>query len=204
MIYYLSYGITLGLASGFSPGPLLTLVISETVNFGRKEGLKVAFAPLITDLPIILLCFLVLYYIRDNNVVFGVLSITGGIFLAYISRDNFRAKKISQNNQVRITSLRKGIIANLLNPAPYIFWLTIGATTIVKGWTASFLFPIVFISSFYLCLIGSKVIIAIIVSRSMQFIRSGVFRWINYFLGVLLLFMAAKFVYDGYLYIWNT
>jgi len=204
MLFYLSYGITLGLASGFSPGPLLTLVISETVNHGRKEGLKVAIAPLITDLPIILLCFLVLYYIKDNNLVFGILSLAGGIFLAYISRYNFSIGEFRQNEKVDITSMQKGIIANFLNPAPYIFWLTIGATTIFKGWSESFIFPVVFIVSFYICLIGSKVIIAILVSRSMRFIRSGVFRWINFFLGILILFIAVKFVYDGYLYIWKA
>lgn len=49
---FLISGIIFGLSAGISPGPLLALVISETLKFGRKEGIKVAIAPLITDIPI--------------------------------------------------------------------------------------------------------------------------------------------------------
>jgi len=45
----------LGVSAGFAPGPLLTLVISETLQHDIKSGVKVALAPIITDLPIIIL-----------------------------------------------------------------------------------------------------------------------------------------------------
>ena len=50
-----SAGLVYGLSAGFSPGPLMALVISQTLKHGIREGAKVAVAPLITDLPIILL-----------------------------------------------------------------------------------------------------------------------------------------------------
>ncbi len=46
-------GIGLGLSAGISPGPILTLAISYTLQHGLKEGIKIAIVPLITDLPII-------------------------------------------------------------------------------------------------------------------------------------------------------
>ncbi|MDY6953588.1 MAG: LysE family translocator, partial [Thermodesulfobacteriota bacterium] len=51
----LAIGIVLGLSAGFAPGPLLALVISQTLRHNAVEGLKVALAPLVTDLPIILI-----------------------------------------------------------------------------------------------------------------------------------------------------
>jgi threonine/homoserine/homoserine lactone efflux protein len=60
MAVFLIAGIILGFSAGFSPGPLLTLVISQTLKHGVKEGIKVAFAPLVTDLPIIFLAVFVL------------------------------------------------------------------------------------------------------------------------------------------------
>ncbi len=54
MWYYLLSGITLGLSAGLSPRPLMALVLSETINFGKKAGILVAFAPVLTDIPIIL------------------------------------------------------------------------------------------------------------------------------------------------------
>ena len=41
---YITTGFILGL-SGLIPGPLLTLVISETLKHGVKEGIKVAASP---------------------------------------------------------------------------------------------------------------------------------------------------------------
>lgn len=203
MLYYFTYGISLGLAAGLSPGPVMALVISETINHGRKEGIKVALALLVTDIPIILFTLLVLLYLKENNILFGFLSLFGGIFLAYLSKDNFRAAEMTPDIRDRIGSFRKGILANLLNPAPYIFWLTIGTPVLLKGYEGSVLDPAMFILAFYICLVGSKVVVAWLVNKSRDFLRSSVFRWINFFLGVLLLLMAIKFVYDGYNYLLN-
>jgi len=46
-------GIILGLVAGLSPGPMLALVIAETLKFGKEEGFKVAVSPLITDLVLV-------------------------------------------------------------------------------------------------------------------------------------------------------
>jgi hypothetical protein len=51
MIEYLTKGRLLGLASEFAAGPLLVLVVSETLRHSIKEGIKVSMAPLITDVP---------------------------------------------------------------------------------------------------------------------------------------------------------
>lgn len=68
MIELLIAGMTLGLYAGFSPGPLLILVISQTLKHGYKEGVKVAFAPIITDVPIILIT--VLFFINGFKIYF--------------------------------------------------------------------------------------------------------------------------------------
>ncbi len=54
MLKVLLAGGALGLAAGFAPGPLLTMVISQTISHGFREGVKTAFSPIITDLPIVL------------------------------------------------------------------------------------------------------------------------------------------------------
>ena len=51
---FLSAGLLLGLSGGLAPGPLLTLVASETLRHGARAGISVALAPLLTDAPIIL------------------------------------------------------------------------------------------------------------------------------------------------------
>ena len=53
MINYLLSGALLSLSAGFSPRPLLTLVISEPLQHSARASVKVALAPILTDLPII-------------------------------------------------------------------------------------------------------------------------------------------------------
>ena len=51
-------GMLFGLSAGLAPGPLLALGIAQTLRFGAGQGVRVALAPLITDLPIIVGCVL--------------------------------------------------------------------------------------------------------------------------------------------------
>jgi threonine/homoserine/homoserine lactone efflux protein len=55
---YLFMGMVLGLSAGLSPGPLLALVISETIGLGIRAGIRVALAPLISDIPVLIVSFL--------------------------------------------------------------------------------------------------------------------------------------------------
>jgi len=63
--------VTLGLSAGFSPGPLLALVVSQTLQYGTMEGIKVAIAPLLTDCPIILVSLFVLARVANSPAVLG-------------------------------------------------------------------------------------------------------------------------------------
>jgi threonine/homoserine/homoserine lactone efflux protein len=46
---FLLMGIVLGFAAGISPGPLMAMTISESLQHGSREGVKVAISPLVTD-----------------------------------------------------------------------------------------------------------------------------------------------------------
>ncbi|MCP2520564.1 LysE family translocator [SCandidatus Aminicenantes bacterium Aminicenantia_JdfR_composite] len=133
-IPFLFSSIVFGLAAGISPGPLLTLVISETLKYNKKEGFKVAIAPLVTDVPIVLITIFILTKLSNFNSILGVISILGAIFLTYLAYESITFKGINLDLQkLKPQSLKKGVIANFLNPHPYIFWFTIGAPTILKA-----------------------------------------------------------------------
>ena len=53
MITALATGAFLGLSCGLAPGPLLALVLAQTLRHGPREGCKIALTPLVTDPPII-------------------------------------------------------------------------------------------------------------------------------------------------------
>ena len=200
-IYYLIMGIIFGLSAGISPGPLLTLVMSQTLRFGKKEGIKIAVATLITDIPIVFLTILVLAKLSSFNIILGLISFTGALFLFYLAYENITIKKVNlQSKNIKINSLEKGIIANFLNPHPYLFWFSIGGPIILKSYQISIVPAILFIFGFYVCLIGSKIVIALSIDKSKNFFIKNLYFYTIKFLGILLLVFALLFVNDGLKY----
>lgn len=198
IIFYLLSGILFGLSAGISPGPLLTLVISETVRHNLKEGIKIAFAPILTDLPIILVTIFVISKLANFYKIIGGISIFGGIYLFYLAYECFITKQIDMNvNPVKPNSIKKGIIANFLNPSPYLFWFTIGAPTTIKAYNINVTASILFIASFYVFIIGTKVVVALIVEKSRTFLKSNYYIYIMKFLGFVLALYGLIFLKDG-------
>lgn len=195
---FLFSGIVFGLAAGLVPGPLLTLVISETIRHNRKEGILVATAPAVTDIPIILLSVLILSELSDFKLILGIISFTGALFIAYMAYESITIKGFHPDLQnVKAESLKKGILTNALSPHPYLFWITVGAPTVVKGLSVSLLSVVFFLSGFYLFLIGSKVVIALIVDRSKSFLKGNTYVFTIRTLGFVLLFFAVLYLKDA-------
>jgi len=188
----------IGLAAGLSPGPLLMLVVSETLKKGKKEGIEVAISPLISESPIILFVLVILSSVAEKNIPMGVISLLGACFLIYLGLLNLRANvKESNNHLVKDKSLLKGITTNLLNPNTYMFWLTIGGPRILESAQAHFSVAIFFISGFYMMLVGSKIAVAIVVDKSKTLIKSKYYTYITRVLGAVLIVFALTFVRDA-------
>ena len=131
---FLISGVVFGLAAGIAPGPLLALVFSETLKYGKNEGIKIAVSPLITDLPIVLFVLFILSSLMGYNFVIGMISLFGACYLIYLGFENLRVK--IAESEVELTkrdALKRGVIANFLSPHPYLFWLSIGGPTIFKS-----------------------------------------------------------------------
>jgi threonine/homoserine/homoserine lactone efflux protein len=191
-------GAVFGLTAGISPGPLLTLVISETLRHNKSEGVKIALAPLITDIPIVLLTIFILSKMASSDIVLGMISILGGIFIAYLGYDSIKSRGIEIDIQnLKLKSIRKGIIVNLLSPHPYIFWLMVGAPITIKAYQENPVAAFAFIAAFYVLLVGSKIGIALVVDKSRTFLRNKVFIWILRILGLVLLIFAILLIKEG-------
>jgi threonine/homoserine/homoserine lactone efflux protein len=191
-------GIVFGLTAGISPGPLLTLVITETLTHSRKEGIKVAIAPLLTDIPVILITIFILSKLDDYDSILGVISLLGGLFIIYLGVVSFKAREIEIDTKtIKPKSIRRGIIVNALNPHPYLFWLTVGVPLLFRSFNISLSTALAFIISFYTFLVGSKIIVAMLVHKSRNFLRNKNYRRIMRILGIVLFVFAAVFLRDG-------
>ena len=183
----LAAGIVLGLSAGFAPGPLLTLVITQTLRHGIREGVKVAMAPFITDLPIILVTLVVLNRLSDFDRLLGLISLMGAAYVLYLAYESIRTGPVTlEESQDQPRSFRKGTMINALNPHPYLFWTTVGAPFLLKSGEEGLLAPLLFLFGFYLFLVGSKVSLAIVVGKSRGFLTQRGYIWTLRVLGCLL------------------
>ncbi|HHO48721.1 MAG TPA: LysE family translocator [Desulfobacteraceae bacterium] len=198
MLYFLTVGTVLGLSAGFAPGPLLALVISETLRHGIPAGVRVALAPIITDLPIILLTLLVLAKLSAFHNILGALSLAGSLFLLILAWQSLRTRGIALHiRETAPKSLTKGVAANALNPHPYLFWISVGAPTMTKALTLHLGALLAFLVSFYVFLVGSKILLALFVGRSRSFLSGRPYILTMRFLGLILALFALVLFRDG-------
>lgn len=191
-------GIVLGVSAGFSPGPFMTLVVTHSLEFGVREGIKVALAPLITDAPIILLAAFVLSRLAASHILLGGISLAGSLFLAYLAYESFRTTGLdTEAMSVKPQSLRRGVMVNFLNPHPYLFWMTVGMPIIMKGWAESPINPVLFLGGFYLCLIGAKTVVAVSVGGSRNFFLGRPYLYIMRGLGMLMGLFALLLLWNA-------
>lgn len=196
---FLLPGAIIGLAAGLSPGPLLTLVISETLMYSRSNGIQVALAPLISDIPILLVTYFLFDQLRDMSTILGAITMLGGIFLAYLGYVNLRVNESKfQANGGSSHSLRKAMIVNLLSPHPYIFWFSVGGSYMVKG---DLMDCGSFLAGFYLLLVGSKVTVALVTHKGKSILQSRYFVFLIRGLGCVLLGFSFLLIRSGIAYL---
>jgi threonine/homoserine/homoserine lactone efflux protein len=196
---YLAAGIILGFSAGIAPGPLLALVIAETLEHDINAGIKVALAPVITDLPIVILTLLVFAGLSDFQALVGLISIGGGFFVALLAIQSLRTSGMDVDHRaIKDESFQKGVIVNFLSPHPYLFWLGVGAPMTVKAMQHSRLAAAAFIGGFYVFLIGSKIVVAVSVGKSRAFLKGSVYIWMMRCLGIVLFILAGRLICDGF------
>ncbi len=198
MAAYLVSGIVFGLSAGLAPGPLITLVLTETLQHGSRAGIRVAFAPLITDLPIVILSLFVIARLAGSPLVMGMISFLGAGFVAYLGYETFFSCEASQAGPGEdIQSLRKGVIANLLNPHPYLFWMTVGSPMVIRAFQEGMLGAGSFVAGFYVFLVGSKAVLSLLAGRTRHLLQGRAYRLCMMTLGVLLWLFAVVLVRDA-------
>jgi threonine/homoserine/homoserine lactone efflux protein len=162
-------GVTLGLGAGVAPGPLLALVIRAALEHGAWAGVRVALAPLLTDAPIIALCLLVVDALPGSVV--AALSIAGGLFVVWLGVADLRTHPDAQAPAPAGSLVRRAITINVLNPAPWVFWIGVGAPILTDS--GSLRAASAFVIAFYATLVGVKATVATLVAAGRRRLLAG-------------------------------
>jgi threonine/homoserine/homoserine lactone efflux protein len=167
MWIYLLQGLALGFAAASQPGIFQSYLISKSLEHGWKHTFPSTFAPVLSDIPIVVL---VLAILSQMPIWLELgLHISGGIFLIYLSMGVWK-KYYSYSKQDLIpagsskTSLWQAALVNFLNPAPYLGWMLIMGPLFLQAWRESPVTGISFISGFYFTLIITSMGIVVLFS----------------------------------------
>jgi threonine/homoserine/homoserine lactone efflux protein len=171
MWLYILQGIVYGFAAGIQPGPLQTYIISQTLTKGWRRMLPAAFAPLISDGPIIATCLLVLSQVPLWLQRF--LYIAGGLFVLYLAYGAFQTWKNFDPNLPSTEAgpqknILKSAFVNILNPSPYIFWTLVTGPILLAAWRKTPAHGLGFLAGFYLTMILSLVTIILLFGTAHQ------------------------------------
>ncbi|MGA2865808.1 MAG: LysE family transporter [Verrucomicrobiota bacterium] len=198
MLTALSSGFLLGLSCALAPGPLLALLLAQTLRHGPREGCKVALAPLVTDAPIILVALALAAEAARVRAALAVLSLAGGLFVLYLAVEALRAPPLAAAREAaRPGSWLKAVLVNLLNPHPWLFWMTVGAAMLARARTVSNWAVAGFLGMFYLLLVGSKLLLALGSARSRQFLSGRGYRRLLQAFAIMLAAFAVLLLREG-------
>ena len=172
MLTYLLQGLTLGFAAGAQPGPFQSYLISQTLSQGWRRVWIAAFAPLLSDGPIVALVLLVLSQVPDWFQ--RVLQIVGGLFVLYLAWGAFKAwKTFSPDSETTPQnapqSLLRAAMMNALSPGPYLFWSLVIGPLIVSTWREDPTDAFLIVAGFYVAMIGLNFGVVLLFGQAARF-----------------------------------
>lgn len=145
------------------------LLMSVTLTQGWRYGLLIVLTPLLTDAPIIVLMVVLLSSLPP--IFAPILNIVGGVAVFYIAWRAYQSLRRpvnlepALNAKVTRETLLRGIVVNLLNPAPYIFWGTMTGPLLVEAFAISALGGLLFLLAFYGVFLGLMTLFVVLFDR---------------------------------------
>ena len=186
--------LTLGATAGLKPGPLAIYVIHQTLLHGPRSGLLASFAPFVSDGPIILGSFLLVSSFRQFDLFITFITLAGALYIAFVAVRLLFTNPVPQQPAAAPSSFMTAVKINLLNPAPYIFWSTVGGTYLLKNdlATAS-MFAVLFLGT----LSTTKFLMAMSIKKLGDRFSDRLISHLLKLLAVLLMVFAVRLVFDA-------
>lgn len=173
MFPYFLQGLTLGLLAAAQPGPFQAFLLGRAFKSGWRGALPAAFAPLLSDGPIIALILLLLTQLPP--LFLRIIQLGGGLFMLYLALTTFKSWQTATfeiqegGSDSGRNTLLQATLMNLLNPNTYIFWGLIGGPILVSNWQQSPTAAISFLLGMYGTLITGFALLALLFATARQF-----------------------------------
>lgn len=170
MTRFIILGTLLGLFSGFVPGPFSALIATTGLRKGFRAALGIALLPLVTETTVMLIAALVLSQLPENALRW--MGVLGGLLVFYLAWRTWRASRTPadleappEEVQEKLERVGRGALVAVLSPAPWAFWLLVGAPILLGAWRVGWGAALLFYGTFLLFLIGTHLVLAATAAR---------------------------------------
>ena len=199
MLAIILQALVLGMGAGLAPGPLLALVMTESLRGGARAGMRVAVAPLITDTPVVALSWALAGSLDPDSPWLALLSLGGALVVGQIAVEQWRAvlPDADATPAAGSRSLLRGAAVNLLSPHPWLFWITLGGPLLASAANESPWRAVAFLTVFYLLLVGTKLVLAVLTGRWGRSLTGVGYRRVCRVLALVLLAFALQLGWEG-------
>ena len=192
-------GVALGIIEGIKPGPLLTMVIRESLSKGLKAGMWTAAAPIFTDGPLIIVSLFFAGWVATEPSVLLTISALGALFLTKMGLECFSLELPDPSMEGDASgSFKRGVLTNLLNPNVYVFWFLIGGPLMASASEQEPVAPVIYAIAFLLTIILVKASIAWIFVGGGTWLSPRRYRIAMAICGLAMLGFAVTFAYQAY------
>ena len=137
-------------------------------------------------------------FLARSDMVFGLIGLAGAVFLFLLGLESLRAGPLDVAGATAPSGgVIKAVLTNLLNPHPYLFWVTVGGPLVAAAYDHSLLSALGFLAGFFVMLCGAKAGIALLVGRGRHLLTSRAYTWALRVLGGVMWVFAVAFAWDA-------
>lgn len=192
-----------GFIAAIPLGPSGIEAISQCINYGFKEGIKVSLGAVMADLLyIIVINFGLLNILYESNKVYGMFWIILGLFLIILNvltnNENGKMPLPKIRSKYRCSGFFSGFLITFINPTTISLWIFFSGTIFPK-WRLNGQLYFLIIILFMIC--GSMtwfILLNLLVCKGISFVQvtsksstSKILRYIMFMLGIIFIFIGS-------------
>jgi len=189
---FYSFSIFMGFLAGIVPGSLFILLVSETLTHGLYAGVRVSFAPVVSDLFVVIASVVAVSMASDITGLIPIVSVIGCAYISYLGYGllKYRPETVQSIKRLSVFQL---LTVNFFNPKVYLFWIAIGAPFMVDH-TDSVVDYVLFVVVFYTVVVIVKLGIVFVVMKVRNLLTGKLYLYTMRILGCSLFVIAILFL----------
>lgn len=179
--------LVLGVVGGVSPGPITALMLGETFKRGFKTGARVPLALIFSNVLVGGASIALFFLGRDLTPILSLFTYIGAAILIWMGLHELKASgKLRLNTSSK--PFQKGLLIELGNPHPYIFWFGVLAPNIVLEFARGGVSSILLSWAAFTCgLVGTKLIVVLLADQIRSYLTEKHILWVNRVLALVLI-----------------